>query len=180
MNARVLAVLLLAWSAAASAGVLDPALATAAGMHAYPVPLKAPAFQLPDLEGAIRAKAGYRGRVVLLNFWASWCPPCREEFPSLERLQKRMGAKGFTVVAVTVSDDPQGVSRFLGGRTVPFDVLIDTTDRTASAYRANGVPVTYLLDRQGRMIAGKSGPHVWDDPAVVELIRAALNSEEGN
>lgn len=168
-------VLLLGWGRAA-AGPLDPELVRAAGMTGYPTPLKGPSFQLPDRSGERRAKADYRGRVVLLNFWGSWCPPCRDEFPSLERLQEAVDDDRFTVLAVTVADTPAAVERFLDGRAVPFDILIDTTRRTAEAYRAAGVPVTYLLDRQGRMIAGKAGPQAWDDPAVVRLIREALEN----
>ncbi len=160
----------------AAAGPVDEALVAAAGMKAYPAPLKGPAFHLPDRAGEMRAKADYRGRVVLLNFWGSWCPPCREEFPSLERLQRAVDDEGFTVLAVTVADKAAAVERFLGGREAPFDILIDTTRRTAEAYRAAGVPVTYLLDRQGRMVAGKAGPQAWDDPAVVRLIREMLEN----
>lgn len=143
-------------------------------MSHYPVPLTAPTFRLPNRTGELRAKADYRGRVVLLNFWGSWCPPCREEFPSLERLQQKLGGTEFTVLAVTVADEANAVERFLDGRPVPFDILIDTTRHTAEAYRAAGVPVTYLLDRQGRMIAGRAGPQAWDDPAVVRLIQKAI------
>lgn len=171
--------LLLACMVLAQGGVaapLDPERARPAGMTAYPVPLKAPAFRLPDRFGTERANGDYRGRVVLLNFWGSWCPPCREEFPSLERLQEAVNSDGFTVLAVTVADDPVAVERFLGGREIPFDILIDTTRRTAEVYRAAGVPVTYLLDRQGRMIAGRAGPHVWDGPAMVRLIRALVEN----
>jgi len=78
------------------------ALASEAGMEAYAVPLKAPAFALPGLDGETRDKHDYRGRVVLLNFWASWCPPCREEFPSLQRLQQTLGKRDFTVLAIAV------------------------------------------------------------------------------
>lgn len=161
---------------AVAADTPDEDLIRAAGMTPYPVPLKGPAFRLSDRSGQVQAKQDYHGRVVLLNFWGSWCPPCREEFPSLERLQKRIDRDDFTVLAVTVSDTADGVERFLKGHAVPFDVLIDTSDRTADAYRAAGVPVTYLLDRQGRLIAGKAGPRAWDDPAVIRLIRAALEN----
>jgi thiol-disulfide isomerase/thioredoxin len=165
------------WWNVAAAQPFDSELARAAGMQPYPVPLKGPAFRLPDRAGKARSKAEYHGRVVLLNFWGSWCPPCREEFPSLERLQAAIGDDGFSVLAVTVADDPAGVERFLEGRAVPFDILIDAGRSTASAYRAAGVPVTYLLDRKGRLLAGKTGPKAWDDPAMVRLIRAVMASK---
>ncbi|MDP2834082.1 MAG: TlpA disulfide reductase family protein [Pseudomonadota bacterium] len=166
-------------------GVFDPAaagettfadLARAAGMEAYAVPLKAPNFELRGLAGETRSKRDYRGRVVLLNFWASWCPPCREEFPSLERLQQALGGRDFTVLAIAVADSETAVGRFLEGRRPAFDVLLDDERKTAADYRSPGVPVTYLLDRQGRLLAGKTGPRQWDGPEMQALIRAAIRA----
>jgi thiol-disulfide isomerase/thioredoxin len=159
--------------AAATGQVVVPRAesARAAGMEAYPIPLRAPAFRLPGLDGGLRGKDDYRGKVVLLNFWASWCAPCRQEFPSLERLQHALGGGDFTVLAVAVADSESEVRRFLGGAVPPFDVLLDGDQNVARGYRAAGVPVTYLLDRDGRMLAGKSGPHDWDSPEVRGLIR---------
>ncbi len=149
-----------------------------AGMEAYPVPLKAPAFRLRALEGGMRARHDYRGRVVLLNFWGSWCPPCREEFPSLQRLQQALGGQDFTVLAIAVADSATAVDRFLEGRPPGFDVLLDDERKTAEAYRAAGVPVTYLLDRQGRLLAGKTGPQHWDSPQMQRLIRETIHSRK--
>lgn len=177
MIGRFLAALLAALLALpAGAGALDQELARAAGMEAYEVPLKSPSFTLSALSGEARAKAHYQGKVVLLNFWASWCPPCREEFPSLERLQQALGGKDFTVLAVSVSDSETGIARFLGGRKPPFDVLLDAEGKTARDYRAAGVPVTYLLDREGRMVAGKTGPQAWDSAEMQRLIRQVMDS----
>lgn len=179
MIGRFLAALLAALLALpAGAGALDSELARAAGMEAYPVPLKASSFTLPALSGEARAKAHYQGKVVLLNFWASWCPPCREEFPSLERLQQALGGKDFTVLAVSVRDSENGIARFLGGRAPPFDVLLDGEGKSARDYRAMGVPVTYLLDREGRMLAGKTGPQAWDSPEMQRLIRTAAGMDK--
>ncbi len=158
------------------AGAEFAELAREAGMDAYPVPLKAPAFRLPDLAGERRGNADYKGRVVLLNFWASWCPPCREEFPSLERLQQALGGRDFTVLAIAVADNEAAVGRFLEGRRPAFDVLLDDDRRTAGDYRAAGVPVTYLLDRKGRLLAGKTGPRHWDGPEMQRLIRETVRT----
>lgn len=169
-----LAVGVFATAAAAAATFAD--LARDAGMEAYVVPLKAPNFELRSLAGETRAKRDYKGRVVLLNFWASWCPPCREEFPSLERLQQALGGRDFTVLAVAVADNEAAVGRFLEGRRPAFDVLLDDDRKSAGDYRAAGVPVTYLLDRQGRMLAGKTGPRHWDGPEMQRLIREAIRA----
>jgi thiol-disulfide isomerase/thioredoxin len=151
-------------------------LAVGAGMEAYPVPLKAPAFRLPDLKGEMRGNADYRGRVVLLNFWGSWCPPCRDEFPSLVRLQRALPAEHFTVLAVAVADTEEGIVRFLGGENPPFDILLDPEREMATAFRAPGVPVTYVLDRDGRLLAGRVRAQHWDSPAMQRLIRNVAGS----
>ncbi len=158
----------------ARASDIDSGLARRAGMEAYPLPLKAPSLRLPDLAGEPRSADEFKGRVVLLNFWASWCAPCREEFPSLERLQLALGGRDFTVLAVSVADSAAGVARFLGGRRPPFEILMDDDQRVAQAWRAAGVPVTYLLDRRGRILAGRTGPQYWDSAEMRELIRHAM------
>jgi thiol-disulfide isomerase/thioredoxin len=145
-----------------------------AGMEAYPVPLKAPNFKLQSLNGETRTLADYKDRVVLLNFWASWCPPCREEFPSLMRLHKAVGGERFTVLAVAVRDPEEAVSGFLAHGRPAFDVLLDQDGAAATAWHAAGVPVTYLLNRQGRLLAGKVGPLQWDSAAMQRLIRQVL------
>ncbi|MDP3511160.1 MAG: TlpA disulfide reductase family protein [Sulfuritalea sp.] len=172
-----LTTLLLALLAAGAlaAGMPAPELVQRAGMEAYPVALRAPHWRLPGLGGAPHGPEDYQGRVVLLNFWASWCPPCRDEFPSLERLQQKIGGKDFTVLAISVSDSADGVARFLGGRAPVFDILMDDNGKVSTAFRARGVPVTYLLDRQGRLLAGRTGPQHWDSPAMEALIRQAID-----
>jgi thiol-disulfide isomerase/thioredoxin len=154
-------------------------LAREAGMDAYPVPLKAPAFNLAALNSETRTLADYKGRVVLLNFWASWCPPCREEFPSLVRLHKAVGGERFTVLAIAVRDAEEAVSGFLAQGRPVFDVLLDQDGATATAWHAAGVPVTYLLDRQGRLLAGKVGPLQWDSAAMQRLVRHVLEQRQG-
>lgn len=175
IGVRHACLLLLLLANVATAGEVKLAeWAAAAGMEAYPVPLKAPTFRLPALTGEARSQADYRGRVVLLNFWASWCPPCREEFPSLVRLQAAMGKAPFTVLAVAVRDGDEAVAGFLSAGRPPFDVLLDRDGATAAAWHAAGVPVTYLLDRQGRLLAGKVGPMQWDSADMQRLIRHVL------
>jgi thiol-disulfide isomerase/thioredoxin len=116
--------------------------------------------------------------VVLLNFWASWCVPCRVEFPSIARLHAAFADRGFTVVGIAVADTPDAITRFLGGDSAPFPILLDDDRKVAGEYRAVGVPVSYLLDRQGRIVGGRSGIHTWDSPTAGALIRYLLAREE--
>lgn len=174
---RLICICLLALAPQAQAAAPDAELARRAGMEAYPVALRAPQWRLSALGGELRGPDDYAGRIVLLNFWASWCPPCRDEFPSLERLQQKLGGREFTVLAVAVSDSADGVARFLGGRAPVFDILFDDDGKVSAAFRARGVPVTYLLDRQGRLLAGKTGPQHWDSPAMEALIRQAIEQK---
>jgi len=153
-------------------------LSVAAGVAPYPVPLKAPPFRLRTLDGGTVSNDDLKGKVVLLNFWASWCAPCRVEFPALARLHAAFAGRGFTVVGIAVADTPEAITRFLGGEPAPFPILLDADRKVAGEYRAAGVPVSYLLDRQGRMIGGRSGLHAWDGAAARALVRYLLAHEE--
>lgn len=172
VSSAVVALALLAGCPASAEPVPSlPELAAAAGLDAYPAPLRAPPFRLAALDGKTATDGDFRGRVVLLSFWASWCPPCKVEFPTIETLQAAFPRESFLVVAIAVGDTPEGIARFLGDRPAPFPILLDPDRKTAGEYRAAGVPVAYILNREGRLVAGKSGAHDWDAPAVRTLIR---------
>lgn len=158
--------------------LVDWAKAGDIGIDAYPVPMKAPALRLPDLDGAPQAVDQWRGKVVLLSFWASWCAPCVAEMPGLGHLQRILGGDDFTIVGVAVRDSAEGVKRLLKEQR-PFPMLVDASGRTADAYRAGGVPVAYLLDRDGRLVAGKAGAHAWDSKETVELLRSVIARSRG-
>jgi peroxiredoxin len=156
-----------------STALLD--LAKNARIELYPLSLRAPLFRLPRLDGNSYSNSDFQGRVVLLTFWASWCATCKAEFPSLERLQAAFGSDEFQIVGIAVSDTPNSIKRFLGMRSAPFPILLDTDKKIAEQYRAAGVPVSYLLDRDGRIVAAKSGEHHWDEPATVAVVRYLLS-----
>lgn len=170
--------LVLALMVSASGAVAGDArfneLAAAAGVEAYPAPLRAPSFRLPTLDGGTAASAEFKGRIVLLSFWASWCPPCKTEFPEIERLKAAFAGTDFEVLGIAVADSPDRIAHFLGSRPAPFPILLDSDRKVAGQYRAIGVPVAYILDRDGRILAGKSGPHHWDGAATIALIRHLL------
>lgn len=126
--------------------------------------------------GDTQSLKDWKGRVVLLNLWATWCAPCRKEMPALARLQKDLGSKDFEVVALAV--DRAGVDaarKFLGSIDASALALyVDSTARSGTALKAVGMPTTLLIDRQGREIGRLTGPAEWDSEDAKRLVRAAL------
>jgi thiol-disulfide isomerase/thioredoxin len=138
-----------------------------------PSPVPGTAFTDPD--GGSHSLADYRGKVVLLNFWATWCAPCREEMPSLDALQTQMGGADFQVVAIASGHNPPpAISKFLaqsGTRNLP--VLLDPRQALAREMGVMGMPVTVLIDRDGNEIARLMGGADWASDSARELIRQA-------
>ena len=136
---------------------------------------EAPSFRLPSLSGGQGELASLRGKVVVLNFWATWCAPCVSEMPSLERLHRTLGPEGLAVVTVATDDDDADVRRFVtdGGLTMP--VLRDPGGRVASdTYRTTGYPETFILDRSGVLLEHVVGPAEWDSPEWIARFRGLL------
>ena len=135
-----------------------------------------PEVKFQDAAGTDRTLADWRGKVVLLNLWATWCLPCRKEMPSLDRLQKEMGSDKFEVVAISVDRKGAAASRkFLDETQVErLALYVDATARMTSELRVVGLPATLLLDAQGREIGRLLGPAEWDSEDAKRLIRSAV------
>jgi thiol-disulfide isomerase/thioredoxin len=135
-----------------------------------------PAFPFFDAGQQTRTVAAFQGKVVLLNLWATWCGPCREEMPGLDRLQKELGSEKFEVVAVSV--DRNGfdtAKKFLDGINVKsLGYYSDPSGKAPSQVKAIGMPATLLIDGQGREIGRLMGPAEWDSADAKRLIEAAL------
>lgn len=145
------------------------------GVRVYEIPVPAPEFNLRTLSGAERTLGDYEGRVVLLGFWASWCNVCRSELPAKLALDRALPDDSFELVLIAVADEPADVRRLLARHDAEdVEVLLDQDQRTTRDYRAAGVPVSYLLDREGRMLAGVAGAYPWDDPEAVALIEELI------
>ncbi len=148
----------------------------------------APEFTLRVSGGPDAELAALRGRVVFVNFWATWCPPCREEAPSLERLYVSLREEGFEVLGISIDSeaDEAAVERFAQEFGLTFPVPRDPGKRVYGAYQVSGVPETFLVDRDGRVLERFVGPQNWDDPRYARAIRNALasgrrsGSEEGS
>ena len=139
-------------------------------------PKPAPALKLKDLDGTVHDLAQLRGRVVLINFWATWCPPCRREMPSMERLSQALKDEAFSVLAVDVGEDADTIDTFNGQLdTAPtFPILLDTRSRAMQAWNVAGLPTTFLVDRQGRIVASAIGGREFDHPELIRAIHELL------
>jgi thiol-disulfide isomerase/thioredoxin len=139
-------------------------------------PKPVPDLKFVDRTGAPRSLADFRGRFVLLNVWATWCTPCREEMPSLDRLQQTLGGADFEVVALSI--DRGGVfaveSFYEELDLRALRVYVDSSAEALAKLRAPGIPMTVFVDRRGRELWRVAGPARWDDPGVVARIRGYL------
>jgi len=111
-----------------------------------------------------------RGKIVFINFWATWCPPCREEMPAMERLYERTKHSGVEMLAISVDADPASIAPFLGERQFTFTVGLDPKMSVANAYGVRGLPASFIVDRDGNLAAVALGPRAWDSPASQTLI----------
>jgi thiol-disulfide isomerase/thioredoxin len=135
-----------------------------------------PAFAFEDGASLPKTLADWKGKVILLNLWATWCAPCRKEMPALDRLQQELGGNDFEVVAMSV--DRQGVSaskKFLDETKVAnLKLYVESTSKSIGVLRASGLPTSILIDREGREIGRLAGPAEWDSVDAKALIRSVL------
>ncbi len=134
----------------------------------------APPFELSSLDGDRVALEDLAGRVVLVNFWATWCKPCEEEMPAMERLYRRLRNDGFDLLAVSVDSDVSDVARFRDRLGLSFPILLDPTQDTARLYQTFKFPESLLIGPDGVVIERYIGSKDWDAPAYVERIRRLL------
>ncbi len=134
----------------------------------------APALELKDLAGATHRLADYRGQAVLVNFWATWCGPCRAEMPSIERLRESMAGRPFAVLAVNVGESERLAREFADKLPVRFTVLLDRDTRTARAGGARVLPATYIIGPDGRIRYGHFGELDWASDEIRAQIEALL------
>jgi thiol-disulfide isomerase/thioredoxin len=142
---------------------------------AKPAITRAPEFSLRELNGNVASLSGYRGKMVLLNFWATWCGPCRDEMPSMEQLSRNFGGQGLAVVAINQRENAALVARFMKTHNLNFSTLLDTDGRVAASYRVYGIPVSYVIDADGQAIGMKSGSMDWASPRVVDMFRELVD-----
>ena len=156
----------------------EPAVAQGAlqGFVVHPQPKLVPEIHFQDREGRSRTLADFRGKVVLLNIWATWCAPCREEMPTLDRLQVELGGPDFEVVALSIDRGGfDAITKFFAEVGVQhLAMYLDSTTVAASTLSAVGLPTSLLIDRDGTEIGRLIGPAKWDAPDMVEFIRGRV------
>ena len=175
-----------------ASAVREPAPAVEAGgspdsvkpleLSVFDRPRDLPEIHFADEEGHELTLADFRGRVVLLNVWATWCVPCRKEMPTLDRLQAKLGGKDFLVIPLSI--DREGVApvkRFY--QELKFEKLaiyVDPSGKGSQALAIPGVPTTLLIDRQGREVARKMGPAEWDGEETLSLVKQTIHRGSAN
>lgn len=131
-------------------------------------------FELMNLQGNLEALSDYRGKVVFLNFWATWCGPCQSEMPAMENVYNELKDEGFVILAVDLAEDKDTVAKFISERNLTFPVLLDTSGKIGGIYEARSIPTTYIIDREGNILGRAVGVRPWEDESFMTLFRQIL------
>jgi peroxiredoxin len=167
MTRRILAACLLALAASATHGAeLKP-------WSGAPLPL----FELKDIAGGAHRLADYRGTVVLVNFWATWCEPCRDEMPSIQRLRQKFAGQPFAVLAVNVGEPEARIRKFLAQVTLDFPVLLDPEMSVTRSWQARILPASFLVGRDGRVRYSLVGELDWADEHAVKTVSGLIGAK---
>jgi peroxiredoxin len=132
----------------------------------------APPFDLKGPEGEAIRLEDFRGQPLIVNFWATWCPPCREEMPSMQRAHEQITKEGMALIAINVGEDAETVAQFLGHTPVAFPLPLDETSAVVTSWPVLGLPTTFVVDPEGRLAFVATGGRAWDDPALLDQVRA--------
>ncbi len=156
-----------------AASATDPF--TELGVDVPKVRLPAPAFTLSRLKDGEARLKDYKGKVVLLNFWATWCAPCREEMPAMQRLWERYRAQGFVIIAIAADrGSRKPVVSFVDKLALSYPVLLDPEGDVRNRYEVVGLPMSYLIGRDGKISGRLIGSREWDSPEADAVVTTLL------
>ena len=154
--------------------MISPPLLAGEALHPLADKPLAADFNLPDMDGKRHRLADYRGKVVVLNFWATWCPPCREELPSMEKAHRLLAGEDVRIVAINVGEDADTVFTFTADYPMSYDVLLDTDSSVIRQYPVIGLPTTLIIDPRGRIVYRAVGSRDWADAGLLKTLRKLL------
>jgi peroxiredoxin len=141
------------------------------GLTKLSKPIAAPNFMLMDMEGEKHQLSDYKGKTVIVNFWATWCPPCRAEMPSMERAWQKIKDQGIAMLAINVGEDEDTIFTFLGDYPANFTVLLDQNSKVSELWPLRGLPTTFIVDPKGKIIYRAIGGREWDDDKLLNMIK---------
>ena len=159
--------------AMASPGWADDPLA-AMKIARIPAGTVAAPFDLKSLDGASVQLADMKGKVIVMNFWATWCGPCKEEMPAFERLRQQLDPARFALLTITTDLQREGIKQFLANLHVHLPVLFDDNQDVSQAYLVRALPTTVLIDGRGTLVGRAVGPRQWDAPEAVHLLQGMM------
>ncbi|MDD5593970.1 MAG: TlpA disulfide reductase family protein, partial [Candidatus Margulisbacteria bacterium] len=134
----------------------------------------APDFTLSDLAGQKVKLSSYKGKVILLNFWATWCSACRVEMPGLQKLSEKLKNRNFVVLAVALDRDEKAVKPFIFNNGYSFPVLLDPAGRAARSYNITAIPTTFIINKKGQTVERRLGAIEWTDRTVVKRLEKLI------
>ena len=132
----------------------------------------APNFTLPDMDGDMFSMSDYKGKTVIINFWATWCPPCREELPSMNRAWQKIKDNNIAMIAINVGEDEDTIFSFMGDYPIDFQVLLDQSGEVINQWPIKGLPTTFVVDPAGRLYYRAIGGREWDSDSLLNMISA--------
>ncbi len=141
-------------------------------MTAVPGKVAAPDFELADTDGNMHRLSDYRGKTVIINFWTTWCPPCREEIPSMNRAWRELADEEVVILAINMGEDEDTIFVFTADYPADFPLLLDRDGAVIAEWPVKGLPTTYVVAPDGSIAYRAIGGRDWDDPLFLEQIRA--------
>jgi thiol-disulfide isomerase/thioredoxin len=141
------------------------------GFYVFPTPEQLPPFNVTTMDGQTTGVELFNGKVTMLNFWATWCPPCRVEMPGMQVLYNKTRDVAFDIMAVSVGEQKKTVTDFIAQNKYSYPVFLDESGVQSAPFTSRGIPTTFILDKQGKVIAGLVGSRSYDGPEVVALFR---------